>query len=164
MSMFTSRLRPVAYLAIGVLTLALAQSANAQGCRGGGGGMGYSRGGMGGYTGGGYSNNGYSNSGYAGGTGQSNGMMGGYQGQGLNSSGSQNYSSPLLLSSNTNATVNNPSTVLAHTDDLKLTSKQVQSLEKMLSSGKQRAALVLTKVQRKQLAAIIGPARKSGSI
>ena len=53
MSMFTSRLRPVAYLAIGVLTLALAQSANAQGCRGGGGGMGYSRGGMGGYTGGG---------------------------------------------------------------------------------------------------------------
>ena len=91
-------------------------------------------------------------------------MMGGYQGQGLNSSGSQNYSSPLLLSSNTNATVNNPSTVLAHTDDLKLTSKQVQSLEKMLSSGKQRAALVLTKVQRKQLAEIIGPARKSGSI
>jgi len=34
----------------------------------------------------------------------------------------------------------------------------------MLSSGKQRAALVLTKVQRKQLAEIIGPIRKSGSI
>jgi len=43
------------------------------------------------------------------------------------------------------------------------TSKQVQSLEKMLNAGKQRAALVLTNAQRKQLAEIIGVLRKSGS-
>ena len=56
--------------------------------------------------------------------------------------------------------MNDPATILAHADDLKLTSKQVQRLEKMLGSGKQRASLVLTKAQKTTLAAIIGAGRK----
>ena len=185
--MFTNCLRPVAYLAIGVLTLALAQSANAQGCRGGGGGMG---GGMmgGGGMGGGYMGGmgqpygmmgGMGNGGMMGGMGQSygmmggmgngcmgrsNGMTGGYQGQGQNGTGSQNYSSmQQAVTSSTSESVNNPATVLAHTADLNLTSKQVQVLEKMLNSGRQRAALVLTKAQRKTLAQIISVVPKSRS-
>ena len=51
--------------------------------------------------------------------------------------------------------------MLAHTADLNLTGKQVQVLEKMVNSGKQRAALVLTQPQRKQLAQIIGIVPKS---
>ena len=60
-------------------------------------------------------------------------------------------------------TLNNPTTVLAHEDDLNLTSKQMQALEKMAKSGKQHAALVLTSAQRKQLAGIVGIVRKSGT-
>ena len=155
-SMFKNCLRSVAYLAIGALTLALAQSANAQSCRGGGGGggMGYSRGGMGG---------GYSGGGYMGGPGQSNGMTGGYQGQSTNSTGSQNSNPQQAQSSSTIERVNNPSTVLAYEGDLNLTSKQVQLLNKMASSGKLHAAFILTPAQRKQLAALVGTVRKSGS-
>jgi hypothetical protein len=46
---------------------------------------------------------------------------------------------------------------------LNLTSKQVTALEKMVKSGKQRAALVLTQGQRKQLAAIVWVGPKSRS-
>jgi hypothetical protein len=176
MLVFSNRFRPVAYLAIGALTLALGQSANAQGCRGGGshggggGGMGYSRGGMGGgYMGGGgmggsrMGGMGQSNGGM-GGTGQSNGMTGGCQGQGPNSTRSQDSSaSQPAVTSSTPASVNDPTTVLAHKDDLNLTTKQVQLLEKMLSTGKLHAAPILTAAQRKQLAQIISPVRKPGS-
>ncbi len=88
------------------------------------------------------------------------GMGGGYS----NGSGSQNYSYPQQSKiSSPNTSLNNPATVLAHEDDLNLTSKQVQALEKMAKSGKQRAALFLTPAQRKQLAGIVGILRKSGS-
>jgi hypothetical protein len=59
--------------------------------------------------------------------------------------------------------VNNPVTALAHEEDLNLTSDQVLRLEKMASSGKQHAAPVLTKVQQKKLAEILGLVRKSRS-
>ena len=122
-----------------------------------GGGMGQSYGMMGGMG----QSNGMMGSGYMG---WSNGMMGGYQGQSPNSTWSQNYSSTQqAVTSSTTASVNNPATVLAHTADLNLTSKQVQVLEKMVDSGRQRAALVLTQAQRKTLAEIIGPVRKSRS-
>ena len=122
---FTNRLRPVAFIAIGVLTLALGHSTDVQGCHGGRGGMG-----------GGYSNG----------------------------SGSPYYSNPQSAQTSTpNTSLNNPATVLAHEDDLSLTSKQVQALEKMANSGKQHAALVLTSALRKQLAGIVGIVRKSGS-
>ncbi len=135
MSAFKNRLRPVAYIAIGVLVLALGHSNDAQACHGGRGGMG------GGYSGGGYSNGGYSNG-----------------------PGAPYYSNPQpAQTSSTNTSLNNPATVLAHEDDLSLTSKQVQALEKMATSGKQHAALVLTSAQRKQLAGIVGTTRKSGS-
>jgi len=97
-----------------------------------------------------------------GGMGQSNGMMGN-RGQGPNSTAAQNSSPQPTVTSSPSESVNNPGTVLAHTDDLSLTSKQVQLLEKMLKSGKQQAALVLTNAQRKQLAEIVGPLRKSKS-
>ncbi len=84
---------------------------------------------------------------------------GGYPGQGPNGTGSQNYPSAQLASMGS-ASVNNPVTALAHDDDLNLTSDQVQRLEKMVSSGKQRASLVLTKVQKKKLAEIVGAVRK----
>ena len=141
MSMFTNRLRSAAYIAIGSLTLALAHSMDVRGCHPGGCGMG------GGYNGG-YNMGGssYPGGGYSYGT------------------GLQNYSSPQQTQpSSPSASLNNPATVLAHEGDLSLTSKQMQALEKMLSSGKQHAALVLTAAQRKQLAGIIGPARRSGS-
>ena len=192
MLMFTNCLRPVAYLVIGVLTLALGQSANAQGCRGGGGGGGMGGSGMmgGGYSGGGFMGGmgqspgmmgGNSGGGYGwwlhgwhgaavrrnmggGYMGQSSGMMGGYQGQSPNSPWSQNYSGTQQAGTScTNATVNNPSTVLAHRADLNLTSKQVQLLEKMVTASKQHAAFVLTQAQRRQLAEIVGPVRKSRS-
>ena len=140
---FKNRLQPVVCIAIGVLTLALGYSTDARACHGGRGGMGggYS----GGYSGGGYSG-GYSGSGYS------------------NGSGSQYYSNPQpAQTSGPNTSLNNPATVLAHEDDLSLTSKQVQALEKMANSGKQHAALVLTSAQRKQLAGIVGIVRKSGS-
>lgn len=130
---FTNRLRPVPLIAIGVLTLALGHSTDVQGCHGGRGGMG-----------GGYSN-GYSGGGYS------------------NDSGSSYYSNPQAAQTSSPSTsLSNPATVLAHEDDLSLTSKQVQALEKMAKSGKQHAALVLTSVQRKQLAGIVGIVRKSG--
>ena len=110
-------------------------------------------------------------SGYMGGMGQSygmmgsgypgwsNGMMGGYQGQSLNSTWSQNYSSTQqAVTSSTVATLNNPSTVLAHTADLNLTSKQVSGARKMPALAS-RAALVLTPAQRKQLAQIVALCR-----
>ncbi len=185
--MFTNRLRPVAYIVIGVLTLALAQSANGQGCRGGGGGGGgMGGGGMmgGGYPGGGFMGGMGQSPGMMGGNsfggnmggmgqqfggmmgggymGQSSGMTGGYWGQRQNGMGSLNYSGPQqAMTSSSNVSLNNPSTVLAHTADLNLTGKQVQVLEKMVNSGKQRAALVLTQPQRKQLAQIIGIVPKS---
>lgn len=131
---FRSRWRPVACIAIGVLTLALGHSTDAQGCHGG-------RGGMGGGYSGGYSGGGYSNG-----------------------PGSQYYFNPQQAqTSGPNTSLNNPATVLAHEDDLNLTSKQVQALEKMATSGKQHAALVLTAAQRKQLAGIVGTVRKSGA-
>jgi hypothetical protein len=127
---FINRLRPVAFIAIGVLTLALGNSKDAQGCHGGRGGMG------GGYSGGGYSNG----------------------------PGSQNYSySQQAQTSSPNTSLNNPATVLAHENELNLTSKQVQALEKMAKSGKRHAALVMTAAQRKQLAGIVGIIPKSGS-
>ena len=128
---FTNRLRPVAYIAIGALTLAWGPSADVQGCHGGG-------------TGGRYSTSG----------------TGGYGGQG----GVQNYSSPQqTATSSTSASVNNPATVLAHRRDLKLTSKQVLSLKKMLISHQQQATRVLTKAQKRKLAEIVGLARKVAS-
>jgi hypothetical protein len=131
---FKNRLRPVPFIVIGVLTRALGHSTDVQGCHGG-------RGGMGGGYSGGYSGGGYSNG-----------------------SGSPYYSNPQpAQTSSPNTSLNNPATVLAHEDDLKLTSKQVQALEKMATSGKQHAALVLTSAQRKQLAGIVGIVRKSGS-
>ena len=126
MLVFTRGLRSAAFVAIGALTLALAQSPDAQGCHGGG-------------------------------MGQSYGMMGGYSGLGPNNTGLPNYSSPVVGS--TIASVNNPATVLAHEFDLNLSSSQVQRLAKMLVSGKQRATLVLTKVQKTRLAAILGLVR-----
>ena len=124
MSMFTSRLRPVAYIAIGVLTLAVGRMKDAQACHRGG---------------------------------------GGYQGGSGYGSGSPNYSNSQTPTSSPNVSLNNPATVLAYEGDLSLTSKQVQALEKMLNSGKQHAALVLTTAQRKQLAGSVGVVRKSGS-
>jgi hypothetical protein len=127
---FKNRLRLIAFIAIGVLTLALGHSRDAQACHGGRGGMG------GGYSGGGYSNG----------------------------PGPQYYSNPQQAqTSSPNQSLNNPATVLAHEDDLSLTSKQVQALDKMAKSGKQHAALVLTSAQRKQLAGIVGTSRRSGS-
>jgi len=126
MLMFTNRLRPIAYIAIGVLTLAMGQLRDAHGCH---------RGGC------------------------------GYQGSGSPyGTASPNYSnSQQAPASSSNLSLNNPATVLAYEGDLKLTGKQVQLLEKMLSSGKQHAALILTNAQRKQLAETIGRVRKSGS-
>jgi len=124
MSMFTNRLRPVAYLAIGFLTLAMGQLRDAHGCHRGG---------------------------------------GGYQGGSGYGTGSPNYSSPQAPTSSPNVSLNNPATVLAYEGNLNLTSKQVQALEKMLNSGKQHAALVLSNAQRKQLAGIVAVLRKSGS-
>jgi hypothetical protein len=57
--------------------------------------------------------------------------------------------------------VNNPATALANGDVLDLTADQVKRLEKMAASGKQHAALVLTTAQKKALAQIISPARKT---
>jgi len=125
MLMFTNRFPPVAYFAIGVLTLAMGQLRDAQGCHRGG---------------------------------------GGYQGGSSYGTGSPDYSnSQQAPTSSPNVSLNNPATVLAYEGDLNLTSKQVQALERMLNSGKQHAALVLTSVQRKQLAGIVGVLRKSGS-
>jgi hypothetical protein len=62
------------------------------------------------------------------------------------------------------ASVNNPVTVLSYKDDIKLTVKQVQLIEKMIDSGKQHAAQILTDSQRKQLVKIVGPVRKPKSI
>jgi hypothetical protein len=176
MMLSTISLRPIAYLAVGTLMLSLAHSANAQGCRGGGGGggggMGYSRGG-GGMFGGGYGGmtGGYTPSSYSG------GMMGSTPGgsamsgttqssayQNLNGNVSPYYRVPQqTVVSSRKSGLNNPATVLAHADDLKLTSKQVQLLEKMQTSGKQRAMLVLTTAQRKQLVQIVGLIKTSGS-
>jgi hypothetical protein len=100
--------------------------------------------------GGGYPGSGYPGGGYPG---------GGY----MHGTGSQNASPQQVQSSSPSVSLNNPATVLAHTTDLKLTDKQVQALDRMLSSGKQHAALVLTQAQRKQLAGIVGTVRKSGS-
>ena len=84
--------------------------------------------------------------------------------QNLNGNASQFYSVPQQTGvSSRNSGLNNPATVLAHADDLKLTSKQVQLLEKMQTYGKQRAMLVLTAVQRKQLVQIVGLVKTSGS-
>ncbi len=151
MLVFTNRLLPLAYIVLGALALIVGASTNAQGCHGG---KGHSHGGMsGGYMVGGYS------AGYAGG-GYSGGMTGSYRGQSAASTASQNYSSPQQApAGSANASLNNPATVLAYESDLELTSKQTQALEKMLKSGKQRAALVLTQGQRKQLAQIVGLAR-----
>ncbi len=93
------------------------------------------------------------------------GMSGGYPGSGNSyGTGSQNYSSPQQSqTSSPTASLNNPATVLAYEGDLNLTSKQVQALERMANSGKQHAALVLTAAQRRQLADLVGTARKSGS-
>jgi ATP-dependent Clp protease adapter protein ClpS len=92
-------------------------------------------------------------------------MGGGYSNGGYsNAPGSQYYSNPQQpQTSSPDTSLNNPATVLSHEDDLNLTSKQVQALEKMVQSGKQHAALVLTSAQRKQLAGIVGIVRKSGS-
>ncbi len=188
MLMFTRSLRLATYAAIGTMTLSFGTSAMAQGCRGGniaGGPMGGSMGG--GYIGGGpmsgYLGSGFMGGGYMGGMGSSGGMSGYYGGQGYYAGpgyyGGQGYNlgqgqnNPLLFNSaatqpaatNSSATsVNNPSTVLARADDLSLTSKQRQLLEKMEKAGKQHAALVLTKIQRKQLAEILGATRKTSSI
>jgi hypothetical protein len=147
MLMFSNHLRPVAFIAAGVLMLALAQFKNAQGCHGGMGG---------GYMGGGgYSGGGYSGSGYSGGT------TDGYYRQGSSGSGSQYYAGmQQTVTSSANASLNNPATVLANQSVLNLTGKQVTALEKMLTTGKQHAVLVLTPAQRKQLAQMVGVVSK----
>jgi hypothetical protein len=92
---------------------------------------------------------------------QTSHFAGSYQGQGPSGDRLQNYLNPRQATTvNMNLSLNNPATVLSHSDDLDLTSKQVQSLEKMRNSGKQHAAFVLTKAQRKQLAEMIGVVRK----
>ena len=123
-------LRPIAYIAIGALTLAVGQSAGRPRLSRRWRGILKRWDGMGG--------------GYMGGMGQSNGTRGGCRGQGQSSTGAQNSSPQQAVTTSTNTSVNDPATVLAHQNDLNLTSQQVQRLEKMLSSGKQRASLVLT--------------------
>ena len=159
---FTNYSWPTAFIAIGALTLVLAQSMEAQACHHGKKG-GHSM--SGGYSmGGSYSMGGYAGGGYTGGTGQSYGTTGSYRGQSPSTSGSQNSSSlQEAITSSTPASLNNPATALAHASDLSLTSKQVNALEKMVKSGKQRAALVLTQAQRKQLAQIVGIVPKARS-
>jgi hypothetical protein len=61
------------------------------------------------------------------------------------------------------AILNDPATILAHANALNLTGTQVQRLKKTLNSGNQQAVQVLTKAQKKKLAAILGIVRKPGS-
>jgi hypothetical protein len=156
-------LRIVAALILGILLLAPGRFVNAQGrCPGGGGGgMGYSRGGgyfgggggyYGGYPSGGYGYGGYNNGGPAYGSGNYQNTGGGSQSSAASSSTTADSASP-----------NNPATVLARAEELNLTGKQVQLLEKMQKSGKKRAMLVLTKEQRKQVVGSAGSTRKSSS-
>ncbi len=182
MFVFTRLLRLAVCIAGGILTVAVVQPACAEGCRGGGG-MGYMRGGGGGggYLGGGYSGGyntggGYSGYGGYGYGGNGYGAMGnsaaGYMGgtsasgscQSSGGSGRRNYSFPQQSTTGSaSAGPNNPATVLAHADDLQLNGKQVQTLQRMQSSGRQRAMLVLTTAQRKQLVALVGPVRHTSS-
>ncbi len=56
---------------------------------------------------------------------------------------------------------NDPAAVLARAEELELTAKQVQLLEKMQKSGKERALFILTKEQRKQLIGRNGTVRNA---
>jgi hypothetical protein len=168
---------PVAYLAIGALSLVLSQSANAQ-CRGGGGGMGGGRTGgpmaggpMTGPMGNGYMGSSFMSGGpmvdgclggsfMGGGSGRSGVMMNNSWGQAQGNTAVQsNFTSQDATASSTTTSLNNPTTVLAHKDNLELSGKQVLLLEKMQKSGKQRAALSLTTAQRKHTWACSGDER-----
>ena len=146
-------LRIAAVLALGIASHAAVQPARAQGRCSGGGGMGYSRGGGGGgYYGGGYAGGGMS---------QPYGSAANYYQSPYDSTSQYSGSQQPAATSGAGASLNNPATVLAHADGLNLTGKQVQLLEKMQKSGKQRAMLILTKDQRKQLVGSIGSTRKA---
>jgi hypothetical protein len=161
----TSLLRVAAGVSIGIVLFVSARPASAQGrcAGGGGGGMGFSRGGMGGgYFGGNYGG-GYYGSGYTGGAWQPYGAAGNHY-QNAYGSASQNSGSQQPDASGVaDTSPNNPATVLAQADDLNLTAKQVQLLEKMQKSGKKRAMLILTKEQRKQLVGGSAVTRKASS-
>ena len=165
---FTCLLQAAVALTVGIVSLVSIPSATAQGrCSGGGhGGMGYSRGGMGGgYMGGGYSNGGYSSGGYSGsgysGSGYSGGGYSGGAWQPYDSASQTSAGQQSATTGSASTSPNNPATVLALADELSLTAKQVQLLEKMQKSGKERALLILTKEQRKQFIGRNGMARKA---
>jgi hypothetical protein len=104
------------------------------------GGMGGGQGMMGGMGGG---------PGMMGGMGGGPGMMGGMgQGQGMMNGKPRN----------SRIDQNDPQALLALKDDLALTQKQVQSLEKMAKAGRKQAAQVLTKEQKKKLQELAGTA------
>jgi hypothetical protein len=160
----TISLPVAAALTIGIISLASTRSASAQGrCPGGGGGMGYSRGGMGGsYFGGGYMGGGYSPSAWQPSSAAGN-YPAAYGSASQNSTGQQSTGQQSSGTTGANMSFNNPTTVLAHSDDLNLTDKQVKLLEKMQKSGKQRAMLILTKEQRKQLVGSVSAPHKATS-
>jgi hypothetical protein len=117
------------------------------GCAGGGGAMG------GGQMGGGPMGGGFGGGGLGGGGGPMFGgpMGGGAMGGGWTTNGATGSQS------NTASQLNDPATALANTNNLDLTSDQVQRLEKMASSGTKHAGLILTAEQRKKLRELVGP-------
>jgi len=84
-----------------------------------------------------------------GGMGGGPGMMGGMgQGQGMMGG----------MASNSRIDQNDPQALLALKDEIALTQKQVQALEKMAKAGRKQAAQVLTKEQKKKLQELAGTA------
>jgi hypothetical protein len=166
MMLFTNRSRTVGYIVVGVAALVLGHSENTMACHGGGMGGGYGGGYSFGGGGGGYSyGGGYGNT--MGPSAPSYGSSAGSWGQGSYGYGSQypfgsqqGSLGSQAGSSGSASAFNNPATVLSYQSELNLTSKQVQALEKMESSGKQRAGIVLTQQQRKILAQTIGVLRR----
>jgi len=104
--------------------------------------MGQGRGGMGGM---------------GGGMGSQQGMMGPMgQGMGGMGGGMGGMGSQQGMMANMHMDQNDPAAVLAHKDDLSLTKEQVQRLERMLKSGKMRAAPLLSKEQKKKFQELAG--------
>jgi hypothetical protein len=88
-------------------------------------------------------------------------MGGGAMGGGM---GSQSFGGPQQgMTGSARPNLNDPATALANTDNLDLTSDQVQRLQKMARSGSKHAGLILTADQKKKLHQLVGTQRKARS-